>query len=179
MWELDHKESWVPKYWCFWTVLEKTFESPLDSKETKSVNPKRNKPWISIGRTDAEAEAPILWSPDAKSRLTGKDPDEWEPEEKGTTEDEMTGRHHWFNEHELGQILGDNEGQGSLMCFPGSQRIRHDLVTKQQLTKSAFYYNFLINDKWIQKWYPLLLHKVTFMGFISINMYIYRSYIYI
>ena len=93
MWELDHEESWVPKNWCFWTVvLEKTPESPLDSKQIKPVNPKGNQPWIFIGRTDAEAETPVFWPPDEKSWLTGKDPDagkdgRWE--EKGTTEDEM------------------------------------------------------------------------------------------
>ena len=103
MWELDHKEGWVPKNWCFWTVvLEKTLESPLDYKEIQQVHPKGIQSWIFIGRTDAEAEAPILWPPDAKSRLTGKDPDagkDWGQEEKGTTEDEMVGRHHQLNGH--------------------------------------------------------------------------------
>ena len=93
MWELDYKESWVLKNWCFWTVvLEKTFESPLDSKEIQQVNPKENQSWIFIERTDAEAEAPILWPPDVKSRLIWKDPDagkDWGQEEKRTTEDEM------------------------------------------------------------------------------------------
>ena len=95
-WELDHKVGWVPKYGCFWTVvLEKTPESPLDSKEIKPVNPKGNQPWLFIGRTDAEAEALILWPPDAKNRLTGKDPaagKDWRWE-KGMTEDEMVGLH--------------------------------------------------------------------------------------
>ena len=93
MWELDYKESWVPKNWCFWTVvLEKTFESPLDCKEIQPVHPKRNQSWIFIGMTDAEAEAPILWPPDVKSRLIGKDPDvgkDWRQKEKGEAEDEM------------------------------------------------------------------------------------------
>ena len=93
MWELDHKEGWVPKNWCFRTVLlEKTLVSPLDSKEIKSIHPKGNQPWIFIGRTDAESEVPILWPPDEKSQLTGKDPDagkDWGPEEKAATEDEM------------------------------------------------------------------------------------------
>ena len=91
MWELDHKEAWAPKNWCFWTVvLEKTLESLLDCKEIKPVNPKRNQPWIFIGRTDAETEAPILWPSDVKSRLNGKDPDagkDWKQEDKGMTED--------------------------------------------------------------------------------------------
>ena len=96
MWELDHKESGVPKKWCFWTVVsEKTFESPLDCKEIKPVNSKGNQPWIFIGRTDAEA--PILWPPDAKNWLIGKDPDArkyWRQEEKEMTEDEIVGWHH-------------------------------------------------------------------------------------
>ena len=95
MQELDYKESWVPKNWCFWTVvLEKTLESPLDCKEIQQVHPKGNQSWIFIGRTDAEAETPILWPSDAKNRLIGKDPDaekDWRQEEKGTTEDEMVG----------------------------------------------------------------------------------------
>ena len=105
MWELDYKESWAPKNWCFWTVvLEKTLESPLDCMEIQPVHPKRNQSWIFIGRTDAEAETPILWPPDAKSWLIGKDPDagkEWRQEEKGTTEDEMAGLYHWLNGHEF------------------------------------------------------------------------------
>ena len=105
MWELDHKGSWVPKNWCFWTVvLEKTLENPLDCKEIQSVHPKGNKSWIFIGRTAVEAETPILRPPDAKSRLIWKDPEagkDWRREEKGTTEDEMVGWHHWLNRHEF------------------------------------------------------------------------------
>ena len=118
--ELDHKESWVLKNWCFWTVvLEKTLESPLDSKKIKPVIPKENQPWIFIGRTDAEAEAPKLWPPDVKSWLIGKDPDagkDWRQEEKGTTEDEMVGWYHRLNGHEFEQALGVGDGQGSLAC---------------------------------------------------------------
>ena len=118
MWELDYKESWAPKNWCFWTVmLEKTLESPLDCKKIKPVNPKVNQFWIFIGRT--ETEAPVLWLPDAKSRLIGKDPDsgkDWRQEEKGTTENEMVGWHHWLNGHEFEQTAGDSEEQGSLAC---------------------------------------------------------------
>ena len=117
MWQLDYKESWVLKNWCFWTVvLEKTLESPLDCKEIKSVNPKRNQPWIFTGRTDAEAETPILWPPDAKNWLIWKDPDtgkDWRQEEKGTTEDEMVGWHHQLNGHEfesrLRELVMDRE----------------------------------------------------------------------
>ena len=118
MWELDYKESWVPKNWCFWTVVLKTLESPLDCKEIQLVHPKRNQSGIFIGRTDAEAETPILWSPDAKNWLIWKDPDagkDWRQEEKGTTEDEMVGWHHWLKGHEF--RVGD--GQGDLAwCRP-------------------------------------------------------------
>ena len=98
MWELDCEESWVPMNWCFWTVvLEKTLESPLDCQEIQPVHPKGTQSWIFIGRTDAEAEGLVLWSPDARNWLTGKDPDagrDFGQEEKGTTEDEMIGWHH-------------------------------------------------------------------------------------
>ena len=107
MWELDYKESWVPKNWCFWTmVLEKTLESPLECKEIKPVNLKGNQPWIFIGRTDTEAEAPVFWPPDSKKWLTGKDSDagkDWGQEEKGTTENEMVGWHHQLDGHEFKQ----------------------------------------------------------------------------
>ena len=120
MWELDHKEGWEPKNWCFWTVvLEKTLESSLDSKEIKSVNPKGNQSWIFIGRTDAEAEAPIFWPLDVKSQCIGKYSDvgkDWGQEETGKTEDEMVGWHHQLNELEFEQTPGDSEGQGSLAC---------------------------------------------------------------
>ena len=104
MWELDNKESWMLN-WCFWTeVLEKTLESPLDFKEIQPVNPKGNQSWVFIGRTDAEAETPILWPPDVKNWLIWKDPDarkDWRWEEKGMTEDEIVGWHHWLNGHEF------------------------------------------------------------------------------
>ena len=102
MWELDCEESWAPKNWCFWSVvLEKTLESPLDCKDIQPVHPKGDQLWVFIGRTDAEAETPILWPPDAKSWLIGKDPAawrDWGQEEEGTTEDEMAGWHHRLNE---------------------------------------------------------------------------------
>ena len=119
MWELDYKESWAPKYWCFWTVvLEKTLESPLDCKEIQPVNPKGDQSWIFIGRTDAEAETPILWPPDAKNWLIWKDPDagkDW-GQEKGTTGDEMVGWHHWLDGHEFEQALRVGDGRGGLAC---------------------------------------------------------------
>ena len=119
MWELDCKEGWVPKNWCFWTVvLEKTLESPLDCREIKPVNPRGNQSCIFIGRIDAEVEAQIL-PPDEKNWLTRKDCDagkDWGQEEKGTTEDEMVGWHHQFNGHECEQALGVSDGQGGLGC---------------------------------------------------------------
>ena len=111
--ELPREESWAPKNWCFWTVVLKTLESPLDYKEIQPVHPKGNQSWIFIGRTDAEAETPILWPPHAKSWLIGKDPDagrDWGQEEKGTTEDEMAGWHHRLYGHEFEQALGVDDG---------------------------------------------------------------------
>ena len=119
-------------------VLEKTFKSPLDSKEIKPVNPKGNQPWMLIGRTEAEAEASVLCPPNAKSQVIGKDPDsgkDWGQEEKGMTEDEdeMGGWHYWFNGHDSEQTPGDIEGQGSLVCCgPWDHKFRHNWVTEQQ-----------------------------------------------
>ena len=117
---LDYKESWAPKSWCFWTVvLEKTLESPLDCNEIQPVHPKGDQSWMFIGRTDAEAEVPIFWPPNEKNWLTGKDPDagrDWGQEEKGMTEDEMVGWHHWLNGPEFEQALGVGDGQGGLVC---------------------------------------------------------------
>jgi len=136
-------ERWtIKKAECFQTVvLEKTFKSLLDCKEIKPVNPKGNQTWIFTGSTDAEAKAPILWPPDAKSQLSEKDLDagkDWRQEEKGTREDEMVGWHHRLSGQEFEQTPGDSEGQGSLACVlqsMGSQRVKHDLVTKQNKGK--------------------------------------------
>ena len=120
MWELDHKEGWALKNWCFQTVvMEKTLLIYSDSKEIKPVNPKGNQPWIFTGRTDAEAEAPILWPPDLRSQLIGEDPDagkESVQEEKGATEDEMVGWHHWLDGCESEWTPGAGDGQGVLVC---------------------------------------------------------------
>ena len=132
------KESWAEKNLYFWTVvLEKTLESPLDCKGMKSINPKGNKSWVCFRRTDAKAEAPILWPPDAKNQKDsdGKDPDaekDWRQEEKKVTEDEMVGWHHRLNEHEFEQTLEDGERRkpGVLQSL-GSQRVGHDWVTEQ------------------------------------------------
>ena len=119
MWELDNKENSAPKNWCFWTVvLEKTLESLLDCKEIQSVHPKGDQSWVFIGRTDAKAETPIFWPPHAKSWLLGKDPDarkNWREAEKGTTEDEMVGWHHWLNVLDR-EALGVGDRQGRLVC---------------------------------------------------------------
>ena len=120
MWDLDYKESWALKNWCFWTVLlEKTLESPLDCKEIQPVHPKGNQSWIFTGKTDAEAESPIFWPPDAMSWLIGQDSDagkDWGQEEKATAEDEMVGWHHRLNGHGIGWTAGISDGQGGLAC---------------------------------------------------------------
>ena len=120
MWELDYKESWAPKNWCFWTVvLEKTLESPLDCKEIQQVHPKGDQSWVFIGRMDVEAETPLLWSPAVKNWLIWKDSDagkDRRQEEKWTTKEEMVGWHHWFNGHEFGWTPGVGDGQGGLAC---------------------------------------------------------------
>ena len=137
MWELDHKEGWVPKNWYFQiVVLEKTPERPFDCKKMKPVNRKGNQPWILIGRTDAEAEAPIPWPPVAKSWLIGKDPDagkDWRQKEKGAAEEEMVRKHYWLSGHEFEQTPRDSEGQGEpdVLQSMGSQRVGHDLATEQ------------------------------------------------
>ena len=137
LWELGHKEGRTSKHWCLQTVvLEKTPESPLDKKETQQVNLKGNQPWILVGRADAEAEAPVFWSFDLNSQLNGKVPDagkDWGQKEKRASEDETAGRHHWRNERELEQTLGDGEGQGSLVCCsPWGHRVGHDWATERQ-----------------------------------------------
>ena len=137
MWELDCEDSWAPKNWCFWTVvLEKTLESPLYSKEIKPVNPKGNQPWIVIGRTIAEAEAPVPQPPDAKSWLFGKDPDAgkgWRQEEKGAKEDEMVG---WIInsvDMSLSKTQGDwKTGKPGVLQSMGSHRVRYDWAAEQQ-----------------------------------------------
>ena len=136
MWELDHKEGWALKNWCFWTVvLEKSLESPLDCKEIKPVNPKGDQSWIFIRRTDAEAQTPILWPPDTNSQLIGKDPDagkDWGQEEKRTTEDEMVGWHHRLSGHEFEQAPGVGDGQGSQACYSPRGRKESDMTERTE-----------------------------------------------
>ena len=141
-------------------INTETFESLLDSKEIKPVNPKANQSWIFIGRTDAEAGAPVLWPPDMKSLLFEKDPDagkDWRQEEKGMTEDEMVGWHHWLNGHEFEQAPGDGEGQRSLAyCSPWGHRVRHDWVTKLNWMNFSVLLHF---------WTPEFLFGSSFYSF--------------
>ena len=132
MWEVDYKEGWALKNWCFWTVvLEKMLESPLDCKEIKPINSKGDQAWIFIGRTDAEA--PILWPPDAKSQFIGKDPDTgkyWRQKEKGTAEDEMVRWHQRFDGHEFEWTPGVGDGQGGVACCNSSGRKKSDTTER-------------------------------------------------
>ena len=132
IWELDHKECWALKNWCFWTVvLEKTLESPLDYKEIQPVHSERDQPWVFFGRNDAKAETPVLWPSHAKSWLIGKDSDagrDWGQEEKGTTEDEMAGWHHQLDGREFEWTLGVGDGQGGLACCNSWGRKESDMT---------------------------------------------------
>ena len=132
MGELDCEENWVPKNWCFWTVvLEKTLESPLDCKEIQPVHSKGDQSWVFIGRTDAKAETPILRPPHEKNWLIGKDPDagrDWGQEEKGMTEDEMAGWHHWLDRCEREWTPGVGDGQGGLVCCNSQGRKELDMT---------------------------------------------------
>ena len=133
------KESWVLKNWCFWTVvLEKMLESPSDCKKIQPVHSKGDHSWVFIGRTDVEAEAPILWPPDVKNWLIWKDPDagkDWRQEEKGTTEDETLGWHNWLNGHEFDQALGVDDGQGGLACCGSWGRKELDMTEQLNYAK--------------------------------------------
>ena len=139
MWELDCEESWAPKNWCFWNVvLEKTLESPLDCKEVQSVHSEGDQPWDFFGRNDAKAETPVLWPPHAKSWLIGKDSDagrEWGQKEKGTTEDEMAGWHHWLDGRESEWTLGVGDGQGGLVCCDSWGRKELDTTERLNWTE--------------------------------------------
>ena len=137
------KKGWALNNWCFWTVvLEKILESPLDCKEIKWISPKGNQSWIFIGRTDPEAQAPILWLLDAKSWLIRKDPDagkDWRQEEKGVTQDEMAGWHQWLNGCESEWTLGVGDGQGGLACSDSWGRKESDTTERLNWTEFIFY----------------------------------------
>ena len=162
MWELDYKESWALKNWCFWTVvLEKTLESPMDCKEIQSVHPKGNQSWIFIGRTDAEAETPILWPSDVKNWLTGKYPDagkDWRWE-KGMTEDEMVGWHQQLNGHEFGWAPGVGVGQGGLACCSSWGRKESDMTEWLNWTELEVFYLWEdLSNVFLIKFIPLDYH---------------------
>ena len=174
MWELDYKESWMPKNWCFWTVvLEKSLESPLDCKELQPVYPKGDRSWVFIGKTDVEAETPILWPPDAKSWIIGKDPDagkDWKQEEKGMTEDEMVGWHHRLDGYGFGWTLGVGDGQGSLAFFRSwGHRVGHNWVTELNWLGILFL-NFLI--------YKISYHCLPWVFNWNFQIYLACSHLY-
>ena len=153
MWELGNKESWAPKNWCSWTVvLGKTLESPLDCKEIHPVHRKGDQSWVFIGRTDVEAETPILWPHDVKSWLIWKDPDagkDWGQEEKGTTEDDTAEWHHQLDGHGFGWTAGIGDGQGrpGVLWFMGWQRVGHDWAAELNWTLKNKN-DFPINPRW-------------------------------
>ena len=158
MWELDHKENWAPKNGCFQiVVLEKTLKSPLDWKKIKLINPKGNQPWIFIGRTDAEAS--ILWPPDTKSQLIGKDSDavkDWRQKKAAAREDEMVGWHHWLNGHEFEQTPENGEGRGNLVCYSSWGR-------KESDTTEPLNHNSKESGSLLARWPLLLLTRNPFL----------------
>ena len=174
MWELDYKESWAQKNWWFWTVvLEKSLESPLDCKEIQPVHPKGDQSWVFIGRTDVEAETPIFCPPDAKSWLIWKDPDarkDWGQEEKGTTEDEMVGWHHWLNGHGFGWILGVGDGQGGLVCCSSWGRKELDTTEWLNWTEQK-----LVLKWWIQGIMHLLKAIELYSKRMNLNEYKFKK----
>ena len=162
------KKAEEPRNWYFWiVVLEKTLESPLDSKEIKPVNLKGNLPWKLTGRTDAEAEAPGFWSPDTNSRLTGKIPDagkDWGQKEEKASEDEVAGWHHWCNGHELRQTSGDGEEQGGLVCYRVSGGCKESVIKQQQQH---------IEPKTSEHHFQILLLLYTYQEKKNTDFYIY------
>ena len=163
-WELDCEESWVLKNWCFWTVvLEKTLESPLDCKEIQPVHPKGDQSWVFFGRNNAKAETPVLWPPHAKSWLIGKDPDSgrgWGQEEKGMTEDEMAGWHHWLDGRESEWTPGVGDGQGGPACY--SSWVRKESDTTEQLNWTELMLG-LLSGRFLTWWHraPLATFRLT------------------
>ena len=175
IWESDHKESWALKNWCFWTVvLEKTPESSLDCKEIQWVHPKGNQSWIFIGRTDAEVETPVLRPPDAKNWLAGKDTDagkDWCQEEKGMTEDEMVGWHHWLNGRWVWVSSRSRwwTGRPGVLQSMGSQRVGHNWATElTELIAGIFLVNQISLNVLILSlvWY-ILIHEQKFFGVLN------------
>ena len=187
LFSLSHlKKGWLPKNWCLQTVvLEKTPESPLDNKKIKPVHHKGNQLWTFTGRTDAEAETPILWPRDVKSWLTGKDPDaakDWAQEAKGTREEEMVGWHHWLSGHEFEQTPGDGERQGSLACCSLGGRKESDMTERLNnknlaiLSQKDFSQSFMpflsflpLSFPWIHYFINLLLEQSNSLLHISLS----------
>ena len=155
MWELDYKENRAQKNWCFWTVvLEETVESPLDCKEIQPVHPKGDQSWVFIGRNDAKAETPIFWPPDVKNWLIWKHPNagnDWRQEEKGMTEDEMAGWHHWLNGLEFEWTPGVGDGQGGLACCNSWGRKESDMTERLNWTDLTTIYFFKLHLLKIRK----------------------------
>jgi len=164
MWELDYKESWALKNWCFWTVvLEKTLESPLDFKEIQPVHPKGDQTWVFIGRVDVEAETPILWPPNAKSWLIWKDPDtgkDWGQEEKGTTEDEMVGWHYQLNGHGFGWTPTVGDRQGGLACCSSWGRKESDTTEQLNWTELNVCFHVTLSIPPTLSWLSILYTAV-------------------
>ena len=174
MWELNHKDSWAPKNWCFWTVvLEKTLESPLDCKEIQPVHPKGDQSWVFFGRNDAKAETPVLRSPDVKNWVIGKDPDAgkgWRQEEKGITVDKMVGLYHWLDGCEFEQALGVGDGQGSLAFHSPLGCKESD--TTEQLNWAVTWSNFLN----YQCLFPYLQSKDHILSFVLLALVLSNKY---
>ena len=179
MWEFDCEESWVPKNWCFWTVvLEKTLESPLDCKEIQPVHLKGDQSWVFIGRTDVEADTPILWPPDAKSWLIWKDPDageDWGKEEKGMTEHEMVGCHYWLNGHGFGWTPGISDGQGGLACCSSWGRKESDTTEQLNLTELNYIRPGLLSQT---TWVPIPTLPLTMSVILGKLIYLLKLLFY-
>ena len=166
MWELDCEEGWAPKNWCFWTVvLEKTLECPLDCKEIQPVHSEGDQPWDFFGRNDVKTETPVLWPPHLKSWLIGKDSDagrDWGQEEKGTTEDEMAGSHHWLIGRESGWTPGVGDGQGGLECCDSWGRKESDTTEQLNWTELNWWYiNHILCKISSREWE---YHLLIFLG---------------
>ena len=188
MWELDCEEGWAPKNWCFWTVvLEKSLESSLDCKEIQSVHSQGDQPWDFFGRNDAKAETPVLWPAHVKTWLIGKDSDagrDWGQEEKGTTEDEMAGWHHWLDGHEFESTPRVGDGQGGLACCNSWGRKELDMTERLNWTEQVVGRAIkFLSKKYIYKTITCVFYPATeislpcyLWGFIqksfSLNIYI-------
>jgi len=178
MWELDCEEGWAPKNWCFWTVvLEKTLENPLDCKEIHPVHSEGDQPWVFFGGNNAEAETLVFWPPHAKSWLVGKDSDagrDWGQEEKGTTEDEMAGWHHWLDGRESEWTPGVGDGQGGLECCDSWGHKESDTTERLNWTELnlSLLFSWLLFTVYLSKGHEnIILYSKTFIALIFIFIY--------